>query len=190
MIFAVLLMVNRGIMANKKIDMSKLRQILRLYSQGEKKLKISTLTGVSRNTLKKYLRIYHGLGLSIKDIEVLSDKSLDELFGESLKREPSGKYKILEALFPVIEKELKRRGITREMLWSRYITAHPDGYRLTQFKYYYHQWLKRSRPVMHIEHTAGDKMYIDFAGEKLHVVDWETGEITEVEVFIAVPGAS
>ena len=56
--------------------MSKLRQILRLYSQGEKKLKISTLTGVSRNTLKKYLRIYQGLGLSIKDIEMLSDKNL------------------------------------------------------------------------------------------------------------------
>lgn len=190
MIFAVLLTINSGTMANKKTDMSKLRQILRLYSQGEKKLKISTLTGVSRNTLKKYLRIYQGLGLSIKDIEMLSDKNLDELFGESLKPEPGDKYKTLEAMFPVIEKELKRRGITRQILWSRYITAHPDGYKLSQFKHYYHQWLKRSRPVMHIEHIAGDKMYIDFAGEKLHVVDWETGEITEVEVFIAVLGAS
>ena len=171
-------------MANKKTDMSKLRQILRLYSQGEKKLKISTLTGVSRNTLKKYLRIYQGLGLSIKDIELLSDKKLDEMFGESLKPEPGDKYKILEAMFPVIEKELKRRGITRQILWSRYITAHPDGYKLSQFKHYYHQWLKRSRPVMHIEHTAGDKMYIDFAGEKLPVVDRETGEITEVEYLL------
>ena len=190
MIFAVFLTINSGTMANKKTDMSKLRQILRLYSQGEKKLKISTLTGVSRNTIKKYLSLYHGLGLSPTDIEVLSDRSLDQLFGENLKREPSDKYKILEAMFPVIEKELKRRGITRQVLWSRYISAHPDGYRLSQFKYYYHQWLKRSRPVMHIEHTAGDKMYIDFAGEKLHVVDKETGEITEVEVFIAVLGAS
>jgi len=68
-------------MANKRTDMSKQRQLLRLYFQGEKKLTISTLTGVSRNTLKKYLRIYHGLDLSIKDIEMLSDKSLDELIG-------------------------------------------------------------------------------------------------------------
>ncbi len=62
-------------MANKKTDMSKLRQMLRLYAQGERKLKISDLTGVSRNTLKKYLKIYHGLNLSIKDIEMLSDKN-------------------------------------------------------------------------------------------------------------------
>jgi len=171
MTFAVLLTINSGTLANKKTDMSKLRQILRLYSQGEKKLKISTLTGVSRNTLKKYLRIYQGLGLSINDIEMLSDRNLDELFGVSLTPEPSDKYKTLEVLFPVIEKELKRRGITRQILWSRYITAHPDGYKITQFKHYYHLWLKRSRPVMHIEHTAGDKIYIDFAGEKLNVVD-------------------
>ena len=66
---------------------------------------------MSCNILKKYLRIYHGLGLSIKDIEMLSDKSLDELFGESMKPEQGDKYKTLEALFSVIEKELKRRGI-------------------------------------------------------------------------------
>ena len=177
-------------MANKKTDMSKLRQILRLYSQGEKKLKISTLTGVSRNTLKKYLRIYQGLDLSIKDIEILSDRQLDDLFGERLKAEPSDKYKVLDALFPIIEKELKRRGMTRQILWTRYKTAHPDGYGLSQFKYYYQLWLKRSKPVMHMEHVAGDKMFIDFTGEKLHIVDRETGEITEAEVFVSVLGAS
>ena len=62
-------------MANKKTDMSKLRQMLRLYAQGENKLKISALTGVSRNTLKKYLKIYFRLGLSLPDIEMLSDWS-------------------------------------------------------------------------------------------------------------------
>jgi DNA invertase Pin-like site-specific DNA recombinase len=66
MILAVFLTINSGTMANRKTDMSKPRQILRLFSQGEKKLKISTLTGVSRNTLKKYFRIYQGLDLSIK----------------------------------------------------------------------------------------------------------------------------
>ena len=56
-------------MANKKTDMSKLRQMLRLYAQGESKLKISELTGVSRNTLKKYLKIYQRLGLTPQDID-------------------------------------------------------------------------------------------------------------------------
>jgi transposase len=151
-------------MANKKSDMSKLRQILRLYSQGERKLKISELTGVSRNTLKKYLKIYLRLGLTPADIDVLSDHQLDQLFGEILLPEPGDKYKDLEAIFPTMEKELKRRGVTRQILWERYFAKNPDGYRLSQFKYHYQQWLKRSKPVMHIDHIAGDKMFIDFAG--------------------------
>jgi len=177
-------------MANKKTDMSKLRQILRLYTQGEKKLKISSLTGVSRNTLKKYLKIYLRLGLTIKDIEALSDRELDRLFGENLEPEPCEKYKTLEAFFPAIEKQLRRRGVTRESLWEGYIAVHPDGYKLSQFKYHYQQWIKQTNPVMHIEHLSGDKMFIDFAGEKLDIVDKETGEITEAEVFISVLGAS
>jgi len=177
-------------MANKKINMSKLRQMLRLYSQGESKLKISELTGVSRNTLKRYLKIYERLGLSIAYIEEKSDQELDYLFGENLLPAPTDRYKTLESLFPKIEKDLKKRGVTRQILWERYIAIHPDGYKPSQFKYHYQQWLKRSKPVMHIEHIAGDKMYIDYAGEKLHTVDAETGEITDVEVFISVLGAS
>lgn len=177
-------------MANKKTNMSKLRQMLRLYSQGESKLKISELTGVSRNTLKKYLKIYARLKLSIVFIEQQSDQELDHLFGENLLPELSNRYKTLEVFFPKIEKDLKKRGITRQILWERYIAMHPDGFKVTQFKYHYQQWLKRSKPVMHIEHIAGDKMYIDYAGEKLHLVNKDTGEIIEVEVFVSVLGAS
>ena len=72
-------------MANKKTDMSKIRQMLRLYHQGESKLKISELTGVSRNTFKKYLKIYEQLGLTLQEIELLSDQQLDRLFGENLR---------------------------------------------------------------------------------------------------------
>ena len=97
-------------MANKKTDMSKLRQMLRLYAQGESKLKISDLTGVSRNTLKKYLKIYVRLGLSLPDFdENRSDQELDHLFGESLLPEPSDRYKTLEPFFPKMEKELEEK---------------------------------------------------------------------------------
>lgn len=177
-------------MANKRKDMSKLRQMLRLYSQGESKLKISELTGVSRNTLKKYLKLYIRLELSMLELEQKSDQELDLLFGENIIPEPSERYKDLESFFPKMEKELKKRGITRYLLWERYIVLHPDGFKLSQFKHHYQQWLKRSKPVMHIEHIAGDKMYIDYAGEKLALVNEKTGEITDVEVFISVLGAS
>ena len=177
-------------MANKTINMSKLRQMLRLFAQGESKLKISTLTGVSRNTLKKYLKTYVRLGLNITEIDKKTDQELDQLFGENVLPAPSDKYKTLEFFFPKMEKELKKRGVTRQILWERYIKIHPNSYKRSQFNYHYQQWLKRSKPVMHIEHIAGDKMYIDFAGEKLHLVNKDTGEISDVEVFISVLGAS
>ena len=111
-IFAVSITINSGITANKTPDMSKPRQILRLYSQGDKKLKIGKLTGISRNTLKKYIKIFQHLELTMNEVEALCDKELDQLFGENLVQEPSERYKTLETLFPAIEKELKRRGMT------------------------------------------------------------------------------
>jgi len=179
-----------AIMANKRKDMSKLRQMLRLYSQGESKLQISYLTGVSRNTVKKYIKQYEGFGISMPELELKTDRELDQLFGENLIPEPSERYKVAESYFPMMEKELKKRGMTQMILWEQYIAKHPDGYRHSQLNYHYGLWLKRSKPVMHIDHIAGDKMYIDYAGEKLHVVDIQTGEITDVEVFISILGAS
>lgn len=177
-------------MANKRTDMSKLRQMIRLHGQGESKLKISRLTGVSRNTLKKYIKIYGFLGLSVPAVELMNDRDLDVLFGQNLLPLPSTRYQALEAIFPDIEKGLKKRGVTRQQLWEKYIAQYPEGYKVSQFKNHYNQWLRRSKPVMHIDHIAGDKMYIDYAGEKLHLVDEHTGEITNVEVFISVLGAS
>ena len=130
------------------------------------------------------------LGLTIALIEEKSDQELDHLFGENVLPEPTDRYKILESLFPRMEKDLKKRGVTRHILWERYIALHPDGFKVSQFKYHYQQWFKYSKPVMHIEHIAGDKMYIDYAGEKLQLVNKDTGEITDVEVFISVLGAS
>jgi len=170
--------------------MSKLRQLLRLYDQGESKKRIGVLCGLSRNTVKKYLNRLEILGLSIKEIVKMDDHELDSLFGEGVLPEPSERYKHLHSLFPKIEKKLKKKGVTRHQVWSEYIKEYPGGYRVSQFKHYYSKWLKYSKPTMHIEHKAGDKLYIDFAGQKLHLVDKATGEIRPVEVFVAILGAS
>lgn len=177
-------------MANKSITMSKIRQILRLYAQGESKLKISECAGIARNTLKKYIKRFIHLGLTLSEVETMSDEHLDQLFGEGISPDPGERYKQLYALFPSFEKELRKRGVTRLRLWGDYIAKYPDGYRKSQFSEHYNRWLRRSKPVMHIEHKAGDKMYIDFAGEKLSFVDTSTGEIIEAEVFVSILGAS
>ena len=89
-----------------------------------------------------------------------------------------------------MERELKKVGVTSYGMWEEYIKKHPDGYQNSQFREYYKQWGKKVNPVMHMNHKAGDKMYVDYAGEKLSIADKDTGEITEVEFFVAILGAS
>lgn len=177
-------------MANKPIRMIKIRQILRLHNQGHSKLKIAMQTGVARNTLKKYLAAFVASGLSLEQIEVLSDKDLEDLFVKPEEKPLNEKLQTLFGLFPIIDKELKKKGVTRQLLWEQYRKAHPDGLGLSQFKQYYAQWKMQVNPTMHMEHKAGDKMYIDFAGDKLHYIDRLSGRPQPVEVFVGILGAS
>ena len=104
--------------------------------------------------------------------------------------EDDPRFKALEDFFPTMEKALKSRENTKEKLWKQYVELHPDGYRLSQFKQYYLQWLKVRNPVMHIEHKAGEKMYVDYAGQKLLIIDPEKEDTAVAEVFVAVLGSS
>lgn len=177
-------------MANKRIDMSKLKYILRLFFQGRNKLQISQNGGVSRNTLKSYLKILESLQLSAQDIEELSDKELEELFIKPSIKPLNIKAEALHELFIQNEKRMKKTGMTRSILWEEYIKADPTGYQKTQFNEYFNKWLMQQRPSMRIEHKAGDKMYVDFTGDKLKYIDKQSGEVIYVEVFVSILGAS
>lgn len=177
-------------MANTSIRMSKIRQILQLHHQGRSKLAIATQTGIARNTLKKYLKQFTESKLTFDQISELSDKDLEELFAKPQEQPISEKIQTLFNLFPALDKELKKKGMTRQLLWEQYKAHYPDGFGISQFKHYYSQWRAQVNPVMRMEHKAGDKLYVDFAGDKLSVVDTTTGEITQVEVFVAILGAS
>lgn len=87
-------------------------------------------------------------------------------------------------------KELRKKGVTKQLLWEEYKLLNPQEIGLSQFKELYNLWNRKLNPVMHIEHKAGDKMFIDFAGDKLSYVDKKTGEVIWAEVFVAVLGAS
>lgn len=100
-------------MANNPISMSKIRQIIRLHSQGRSKLLIAKQTGVSRNTLKKYLKEFEASGLSFKEVNELGDKELEDLFIKPEERPIAPKLQTLCSLFPAMDKELKRKGVTR-----------------------------------------------------------------------------
>ena len=179
-------------MSNTTITMSKIRQILKLYTYKKGKLYISNQTGIARNTVKKYINKFIDLRLTLDQIDELTDTELDDLFGNASKPliPASERYRKALEFFPYMDKEVKKTGVTQELLWKEYLAINSDGYGHSQFNHLFLRWRKRSGSVMHIQHKAGDKMYIDFTGAKLPIVDIQTGEVIEVEVFVAILGAS
>lgn len=170
--------------------MSKIRYILRLYLQGRSKLQISENSGVSRNTLKSYIKRFEELLMSSSELEALSDKELESLMVKPPEQPINARLKELYSLFPEVEKQLKRKGMTRQKLWQKYYNSYEKAFSRSRFNVHFSIWKSTTSPTMHIEHKAGDKMYIDYAGDKLSYIDDSTGEIIYVEVFVAALGAS
>jgi transposase len=178
-------------MGNNSINMSKLRQILKLFCSHHIGTRtISGTIGVSRNTVKKYVRQFQFLKTTWEELSELTDKELEDLFNEESPPELPEKLEKLIAYFPYAEKRLKQRGMTLHLLWKEYIEKHPCGYQSSGFYNHFKKWKCRSHPSMHMVHKAGDKMFVDYAGEKLQLTDTTTGELTDVEVFVAILGAS
>lgn len=89
-----------------------------------------------------------------------------------------------------IHRERQRPGVTLELLHQEYLEQHPNGLRYSAFCERYRAFLRRRRLSMRQHHVAGDKVFVDYSGKKPHIVDPTTGEVTEVELFVAVLGAS
>jgi hypothetical protein len=86
--------------------------------------------------------------------------------------------------------ERRKPGVTLELLHLEYLEQHPEGYRYTQFCELYRRWCKRRCFSMRQVHRAGEKCFVDYAGTKPSIIDVATGEVSEVELFVAVLGAS
>ena len=167
----------------------KIKQVIRLYTQGNSKSYISKHLGISRNTVTKYIMVYLKKGLVFDEVDRMSDVELIFLFDPEIKEIPL-RLQQLEEEFTKLEKELKKPGSSRWNYWEEYCKNNPQAYSYSRFCVNYRQWLKQTNPSLHIEHKAGDKLYIDYAGKKLQIVDRATGEIKAVEVFVSVLGCS
>jgi len=177
-------------MPNKRISMIKLRQVIRLYHQGKGSKSIASTTRLSRTTVKKYLRQYNRLGLDYEVFCLQSDQELSERFGAAHHpHQKKDKELALEKLLPDLVKQLKKKGVSQELLYRQYKEQCPDGYSLSHFKRFIRLYRSQMNPIMHLEHKAGDKMFIDFAGSKLSIEE-EVGEMKEIEVFVAILGCS
>ena len=90
----------------------------------------------------------------------------------------------------VIYRELRRPGVTLQLLWEEHRAVHPDGYGISRYCELYRAWEARLSPTMRHSHAAGERMFVDYAGTTLAVIDGLTGEAITVQLFVAVLGAS
>jgi transposase len=144
---------------------------------------------LSLGVVNKYLNAAQAAGITWPPPEGLSESQLRrKLFPpESASSEPVH----AQPDFAAIHQELKRKGVTRLLLWEEYAEANPDNhYQYTQFCFHYQQWRGRLRLSMRQTHLAGEMMFVDYAGPTVPIVDPVTGEIHEAQIFVAVLGAS
>ena len=176
-------------MKKKRISMDKIREIIRLNQELNLGCrKIAAALSISKTAVSQYISEFKACGLNYQDISSLTDSKLSEIL--SNRKSSCQKYKKLEDRFPYFAKELKRKGVTLKLLWEEYIKDNPGGYSYPRLTWHYRVWRQASKATMHMEHKAGDKCFVDFAGETLFIVDRKTGEKTDVEIFIAILGAS
>ncbi len=176
-------------MAATQIDIMKIKQLLLLKSKNLSNRKIASEVGIDRNTVNEYVRRLLSSGLSYQELLNFEEKDLQDLFPskEAMDKE---RFASLLGLFPGYVNELKKPGCTRQHLWNRYKQEHVDNYSYSQFCQLFGDWLDSKKVSGKLHHIAGEKLYIDYAGKKLQIVDKETGEIKDVEVFVAVLPAS
>lgn len=168
-------------MAQKPITMEQLKQILQLKNDGISIREIARRTGVSRNSVRKYLSQLDG------DTDRLSNKELaDKAYNnEVLEGNIQRKLQLFDH-FKYAESELLRTGVTRLLLWNEYLIKHPDGYGYSQYCDQFKNYLKHKDVSMHLDYNAAEIMMVDFAGKKQYYVDTSTGERIECEVFVAI----
>ena len=177
-------------MANKRIEMRKVRELLRLkFEQNISARQAAKIIGIGKTAASQYVSGFKACGLDMSTIKGLSDSELMNAIN-SRKEFENIRYKELSGLFHYFEKELKRTGVTLQLLWNEYTETRSDYYGYSQFCHHYYLWRKEKKVSMRMEHKAGDKMFVDYTGKKLQTVNPDTGEITEFEVFVAVLGAS
>ena len=175
-------------MATERLDMRKTREILRLkWEQGLTHRQIARSLGLSAGVVGSTMSRAKHAGLLPTALGDIDDEELERsLYGVK----PADASRVGLPAPEHIHNELKRPGVTLELLHIEYLAEHSDGIRYTAFCNYYRKWKKRQDPRMRQVHRAGEKLFVDYAGKKPRFVDRETGQVTEVELFVAVLGAS
>lgn len=171
--------------AQKGLTMRKVREVARLrFGLGLSNREVARSLGIASSTVTRYEQLLKAARLRwpLEMDDAALWRAIRACQGVAPRRPvPDIDYLV---------RELRKKHVTLALLWAEYKQAHPDGYQYTQFCEYYRRGRERLDLVLRQEHKAGEKMFVDFAGDKVPVIDAATGEVREASIFVAVLGAS
>jgi transposase len=175
-------------MPYRRLSVRKTKEISRLNHAGVSGRAIARVIGVSNSaSVPNALSRLRAADLAWRDVEAMTETRLEHrLYREdgtvaSDPREPDWAH---------VRTEVGRKHVTLQLLWAEYRREHPDGYAYSWYCERYRAWRKTTDPVMRQEHTFGEKLFVDWAGDTVPIVDGDTGEITCAHLFVAVLGGS
>ena len=178
-------------MSAERLSMRRVREILRYrFEQGLGHKAISYRVGAAPSTVRETLRRAAVAGLAWPLGADVSDAVLEAALYRAAGTK-TGHRRCPEPDWAAIHRELKRKHVTLQIVWDEYIAQHPEGYRYSRFCDLYRGWAAKLPVTMRQTHAAGEKLFVDYAGDKVAVVvDRLTGEIRDAHIFVAVLGAS
>ena len=175
-------------MPQERLPMRKMRDVLRLSAGGLSKRKIAASLGISPTAAGDCIRRAQRAGLSWPLPEDLGDEALEaRLYPPPLS---VAKEQRPQPDWPATHRELKRPGVTLQLLWEEHRAAHPDGYGYSRYCELYQAWKGRLSPTMRQTHVAGERLFVDYAGTTIDIFDAATGEVRTAQLFVAALGAS
>src|SRR3977135_3579881 len=175
-------------MGKSGLPMRKIRDVLRLSAAGLSKRQIAASLGIGPTAAGACLRRAREAGISCPLPDDLGDAALEcRLFPA-----PAGAAKDWRSRpdWPAVHRELRRKGVTLQLVWEEYRATHPDGYGRSWFCELYRAWEGRLSPTSGQPHVAGEKLFVDYAGTTIDIVDAATGEVHACQLFVAALGAS
>ena len=175
-------------MARQRLPMRKIRDVLRLTAAGLSSRKIAASLSVGATTVVDCLCRARAVGL----VWPLPDELTDDVLTARLYASSPVQIKGVRTLpdWPMVHRELRRKGVSLHLLWQEHRAVHPDGHSYSQFCDLYRAWNGRLSLTMRQVHVAGERLFVDYAGTTLSIVDGSTGEVLTCQLFVAALGAS
>lgn len=179
-------------MSKERLSAVKIKDVLRLkFDVGLSHRQIGISLGISHSTVAGYLRRAARAGIGWPVPEPWSETDLEQALFVQPHRVAGHAPARVPPDWPAIHQQLKRKGVTLLLLWQEYKEQHgAAGYQYSQFSHHYRQWLGTLEVTMRQTHRAGEKLFVDYAGQPGEVIDRHTGELRPAEIFVAVLGAS